>query len=159
MERSEEKKRGRGKSKQALPMNSSDLLVFLHKNWPNDTPMEAEERFVRNSETAVYQQEQSRFWYSLHRRRLLEPVKEMPKTSPMNRQAEVEQQAASIVQDVRKHEFLNMMVGEKKLRDMTREECEHMGGFFDTLATRMNPGQKVGDVFTEKDLASLYKRR
>lgn len=150
-------KRFRGR--QNRPANSSELLISLRKDFPRDTPQESRERFIRESELAVFHQEQSGFWYDLHRSKLIDPYK--PKPAPPTpaekaaREEEIQRQAEAITQEVRKEELLNMRIGEKKLRDMTREECTEMGGWLGRIAGKLRPGQKVGDALSEKQVAAL----
>jgi hypothetical protein len=44
----------------------------------------------------------------------------------------------------------------KALRDCTGRECDHFGGWFKRLATKVGPDKRVGDVLTEADVRAIY---
>lgn len=45
----------------------------------------------------------------------------------------------------------------KKLRDSTKTECAAAGGWYAAIADRLEPGQIVGNVFTEDQVREVWK--
>lgn len=45
-----------------------------------------------------------------------------------------------------------------RLPNATKQQCEQVGGWLGLVAQKLKPGQKVGAVLTNQDLARLYKR-
>jgi hypothetical protein len=154
------------KAKQKQPDNLSQLLVSLYNDYPKDTKPELRERFyiavsdlIGAKGNEAFLSELSGFWFDLHYPKLCRPAAEpTPRPSAAEREAEAERKAETIVRGVRKDELLNMMIGSKRLRDLTREECSEIGGWLNQIAGKLKPGQKVGEALTEKQVAALYRK-
>lgn len=143
----------------AAPANLEQLLIKIAKEHPKATAEELGETFVEEArEVVAFVDEALGFWLRLNRRRLLEPAP--APAAPQQRMTP--EQAAEAVERAKTAQqtavLLNMRIGDRMLRDMNREECFVIGGWLNLVAEKLQPGQLVGDVFTEKQLIALSRR-
>lgn len=142
------------------PANATELLITLRKRYPNETKEEIVARFAERAlddDGIVREIARS---YAVLNWRITEPATPRP-TRPTAAQRTAQDTAArKIIQErVTEIVLLDVLIGDKKLREMTFKECSAWGGSLSRIAKQGKPNQKVGDVLSEKKVRELWDKR
>lgn len=148
------------RSRREQPKTPSELLILLCRRYETDSKEKLQARFrdsVMKDDDLIIQTID--FWLALNYGRLIDPPKPRPRPKKNSSAAEAAVKAAeeAIKERAVKRLLLDWEFNGKKLRDMTREECAGAGGWLTRIARNLKPGQKVGEVLSEEQIADLFK--
>lgn len=152
-------KRGRKSKYPPPPANLEQLLLKIAGDNKTASTTELEQLFIDEArEIASFVDESLTLWFRLKRRSLLEPSATTNRAPPNRMTPEQVSAAVERAKAVQQQAILmDMMIGDKKLRDMTGHECVLEGGWLVAVGKKAG-ARLVGNTLTEDQLRAMRNK-